>query len=185
MGMIGSKMLLPWSNNTLLNHVIGTVCKSSCDPISLVLGHEAQRIWQSLSGLLKSGLVVTIHDRYAEGMASSLQAGLRMIPRHLPCFLVLGDQPLLSLDMMREMMAMYESTGGKTIRPMYQGRPAHPVLLSPGVRPLIDRLSGDEGLKSLFAAGLEVVAYEVAQQEMILDVDTPLDYYKLLQFNRR
>ncbi|MBO8162767.1 MAG: nucleotidyltransferase family protein [Brevibacillus sp.] len=179
------KQLLRLGDMTMLEHVVGTAVRSRCQPIVLVLGHAARAVASSLRSALRQKIRIVINPNYSTGLASSLKAGLSAIPRQRPCYVMLGDQPLVSTELMTTLATAYRLSGGCTIRPLYRGVPAHPVLLSPTWYERAQQISGDAGLR-LLAQGSHVITLPISDPWAVFDVDTPEAYERLRQeYGRR
>ena len=88
------KPVLRIAGQPLLERVVATVRRSRVDEIVVVLGHEADRVRREVA---LDGATVVVNEAYAEGMSSSIRAGLRAVdPRAQGYVVVLGDQPFVS-----------------------------------------------------------------------------------------
>ena len=90
-----------------------------------------------------------------EGLSYSLQIGLAALEEAEgaeAALIVLGDQPLVRLDVVEAIISAWYAGGEAIIRPRYEATPdvpGHPVLVARSVWPLIRELQGDAGLGSL------------------------------------
>ena len=72
------KPLLPYQGTTFLAHLLA-VLEGQVDPLVLVLGAQADRIRAAVR--IPDSVAVVINEHYAAGQLSSLQVGLRALPR--------------------------------------------------------------------------------------------------------
>src|SRR3989475_11368397 len=87
------KPLLMVGGRTRLEHVLETVRDAHVDDIVVVLGHEAGRVRSQVSF---DGARSVVNPAYADGMSSSIRAGVQAADARSHGFLiVLGDQPLV------------------------------------------------------------------------------------------
>ena len=89
------------------------------------------------------------------GLSYSLQLGLAALEEAEPldaALVLLGDQPLVRLEVVEAIISAWYAGGEAIIRPRYEASPdvpGHPVLVARGVWPLIRELQGDVGLGSV------------------------------------
>ena len=70
---------------------------------------------------------------------------------------------------------------GLAALPTWEGRPGHPVLLSRRAFALVDGLEGDEGLGRVLRGRSDVVRLPVAEEGVVLDVDSVADLAEIAQ----
>lgn len=175
------KQLLEWQGSTLLQHVLRNVIRSIADETILVLGYEAERIGKTLSGL---PVRIVVNPDYPSGMASSLQRGLlAMEPISEAFMFVLADQPGVGPDIINAVIRTFRQTGLKRriVRPVYRGRPGHPILMSADYRQDLLQLKGDVGARQILSDHPEdITEIEVDRDAVLVDMDTPEDYRKYI-----
>jgi len=178
------KQMLAWQGKTLLRHVLDSLIDSAVDDIILVLGHEAEAIRKSLTDLQSSRIKVVINPDYKRGMASSLRRGLLALVPGSEAFLVLlADQPGIGPEIIDRLIRGFREADPKRgiVRPVYRGRPGHPVLI--GVRYLQEalQLQGDVGARQiLIDHPVDILEIEVDRDAVLKDIDTPEEYQKLI-----
>jgi CTP:molybdopterin cytidylyltransferase MocA len=165
------KALVELDGEPLVRRGIRLLRDGGCAPVYVVLGAGADELPDL------PGAVAVHHDRWRDGLGSSLRRGLASLPATVPAaVVVLVDQPLLSPVAVRRVRAAY--AGGATVAvATYAGRPGHPVLLARSTWPLLDRYAiGDRGARDLLRARPDLVV-EVPCDDAgsPADVDTPAD----------
>ncbi|MSO42009.1 MAG: nucleotidyltransferase family protein, partial [Solirubrobacterales bacterium] len=165
----GPKQLATLRGRPLLEHSLAALAASSVDERFVVLGAEADRIRTEVK---LQGAEPVISQRWAEGQASSLTAGIRAAGEAGAVVVILGDQPLVSPEAVERVIAA-RGPGVLAVRATYSGAPGHPVLLE---RELFGRalgLTGDEGARVLLGE-LGESLHEVACDDLGsgVDVDT-------------
>lgn len=116
------------------------------------------------------------------GLSFSLQIGLHAMATAdgpAAALILLGDQPLVRLDVVEALISAWHAGGGTIIRPRYEASPnvpGHPALVARGAWPLIRELRGDAGFGSLGSRLTETIV-EVSGHNP--DVDTPGDLQAL------
>jgi molybdenum cofactor cytidylyltransferase len=138
---------------------------------------------EGVAALARSaGVTYVVNTDSDQGLSTSLRCGLGSLPAQTGAALVLlGDQPMVRLDVVARLADAWRGQAGRILRPRYAGAPGtpgHPVLLDRTVWSLVDRLEGDAGLGPVFAseaAGVTIVDVPGVNP----DVDTPADLHLL------
>lgn len=120
--------------------------------------------------------------RWEEGLGTSVQTGLAMLPPDTDAVILMQcDQPLLTPDLLRMMVARFEEGGVAIVHPTHAGRRGTPTLFARDLFPELATVSGDVGGRVVIARHPEAIAaVEVADPDVLADVDTPEDYERLL-----
>ena len=107
-------------------------------------------------GLVQNMKLETVLNRAPErGLSYSLQLGLAALDEAdgpEAALILLGDQPLVRLEVVEAIISAWYAGGGAIIRPRYQASPdvpGHPVLVARSEWPLIRELKGDAGFGSV------------------------------------
>jgi len=176
-----AKQLLRLGEITLLDQVIENVRGSRVDEIVLVLGHEAERIKQSIT---TKSLKVVINDFYGQGMGTSLRTGLSAVPSGVcAALIVLADQPFVRSATFDQIIDHYRKSGRQIVIPTYKGFRGNPVLLDRSVFAEVMALSGDIGCRAIFGNHLEGIAkVPVEDVGILLDLDSKDDVARLQNF---
>lgn len=169
-----SKVFSDWNGAPLVRHVVTTALASKARPTIVVTGHAAARMEAALDGL-----AVTLVDNpdYATGMASSLKAGLDVVPSTAGgALILLADMPLITritLDRLVDAFALEDGSPDAVV-PVHAGRRGNPVLIGRALFAAVASLDGDEGARKLLKqAGRRIVECAVEDQGIAIDVDTP------------
>jgi CTP:molybdopterin cytidylyltransferase MocA len=176
--MGANKMLLPFGGRTVVATVIENLLSSGVtSSILVVTGHAAQEIENVAKNYPG---VECVHNALYEtgGMLSSVQAGVRELPVDCPAFLLaLGDQPTISVQTVRAMLAAWHASDARIVLPICSGKRGHPVLFSGELRQEILGLAEPETLKTMTERySLSICDVSVEDDGTLMDVDTPHDY---------
>lgn len=175
------KQLLEWRGKTLLRHVLESLLHSAADEIILVLGHEAEAIRKSLA---EFQIKIVINPDYKQGMASSLKQGLLAMDPTSEAFLVLlADQPGIGPEIINNLIREFKQAAPRRgiVRPVYRGRPGHPVLIGVQYLQEVLQLQGDVGARQILMNHPEnITEIEVDQDVVLKDIDTPEEYQKYI-----
>jgi molybdenum cofactor cytidylyltransferase len=146
---------------------------SRADPVVVVTGHDRETVEDLLAG---RPVRIVHNPDYAEGLSTSLKAGLAALPEAAEAALVcLADMPRVSAADLDRLIAAYAPEDGRAIVvPTRDGRRGNPVLWDRRFFADMRRLAGDVGARHLIGAHAACVA-EVAMPDdaVLIDVDTP------------
>lgn len=170
------KQLLPHAGEALLQRALRLVRESGSEPILVVLGAEFARICVAIPF---DDAIPVFNDRWEDGMASSIHAGLNELDVRAPeskGALVMGcDQPHLSSAHLRSLLkAFNEHKSSAIVASSYAGVRGMPAVFPRTVFPALHQIQGDKGARGLLAnppiliAEVEFVGGEV-------DIDIPDD----------
>jgi molybdenum cofactor cytidylyltransferase len=171
-------LLLPLGERPLVARVLDAIQASHARPIFVVVGHDAAAVKLALSG---RDVQFILNDQYADGLSTSLRAGVDALPEHVTGVVVaLGDQPGITPAQVNELIAVANETGAPIVVPTYGGQRGNPVFFA---RELFDELrlvAGDTGGRAVIARHAELVQeLPVADLRVGVDVDTRDDYERL------
>jgi molybdenum cofactor cytidylyltransferase len=163
-----SKQLAEFDGRPLLEHAIRAMVASPVGRVVVVLGSGAEEV---LAAVDMHGADAIVCGRWAEGQSASLACGLAELSGCEAVVVTLGDQPLMSPDAIRRVIAA-RGRGAAAVRATYHGEPGHPVLLE---RRLFERMrdvTGDRGARNLLISmrTREVPCDDLGGGQ---DVDTP------------
>lgn len=172
------KSLLPFGDALLLDRVIDNAHQSELASLIVVLGHEAERVRESID--FKESRVIFNPD-YRMGQSSSLRAGLGAVPDDSDgAMFLLGDQPFVGSKIIDGLIRAFKEQPSHLIIPTWCGKRGNPVLAHRSIFHMIRGITGDTGARVLFHSLKEQMReVEVADPGIHLDVDTIEDYRKL------
>jgi len=172
-----NKLLLPYGNGTVLEHVIQTAkntreAVSGIEDIFVVTGHDAAEI----SALAVQHQIRPVHNAdYASGMSSSVKYAVQNVPTESDAVLILlGDMPAITKETLCHIMAAFDVNAGRTlIMPVHDGKQGNPVLWGRAFFKSFDKLHGDKGAKALLSEYYEDIhEVDITTDDILLDIDT-------------
>jgi molybdenum cofactor cytidylyltransferase len=168
-----NKLLAAIGGRPLVRIATEHVVASRAAPVIVVTGHESKRVQAALAGLN----VQLVHNPdYADGLATSLKAGLAAIPCNVDGAVVcLGDMPQVTSELIDRLIAAFDpERGSLVVVPTTGGKRGNPVLWSRRFFADLMRLEGDIGARNLIGAD-PVAVSEVPLEDAaaLLDIDTP------------
>ncbi|HHU85710.1 MAG: nucleotidyltransferase family protein [Pelotomaculaceae bacterium] len=169
------KQLLKLGGKTMIGIVTENVLASRVDEVLVVTGHMEQEI-RAVIGELP--VKVLFNSNYVQGQGTSLALGVGAINANASAFLVfMADQPLISASLINMVIDEFKKRSCLALRPVYQGKPGHPVILDCALRAEAAALKGDEGLREVLKQlGSKVEYLPVQDEAAIFDIDTPETY---------
>jgi molybdenum cofactor cytidylyltransferase len=171
------KQLLEYRGQPLLSWALAAMTASHVDTTLVVLGHEAARVQREVD---LRGARVVHNPRYAEGLSTSLQAGLAALGPDVEAAVVaVGDQPLLGPEAIDAVIAAYRTTGAAIVAADYGDHQGTPLLLDRATWPAAQQIGGDQGARALLRAHPESVVTVPVAPIAGIDVDTWDDYTRL------
>ena len=173
------KQLLPVHGRPLLEAALAAACESRLDEVVVVLGAHADQIRRSVR--LGRARVV-LNPAYAEGMSTSLRAGIASLGRHVGrAVVILGDQPDISAEVVDLLLDTQAASGLPAAALSFDGLLHPPVVLAREMWGDIESLEGDVGCRALVRAQPELVAAVEADRPggHPVDIDTREDFERL------
>jgi CTP:molybdopterin cytidylyltransferase MocA len=165
-----SKQLALLEGRPLLEHAVRAMTASPVGRVLVVLGSEAEDV---AAGIDLRGAEVLLCRRWEEGQSASLASGLAELSHCEAVVVTLGDQPRISPDAIRRVIAA-RGDGAAAVRATYGGEPGHPVLLEHDLFERLRDVTGDHGARNLLVSvpTREVPCDDLGGGE---DVDTPAE----------
>ena len=174
------KMLLPFKNKTLLQHIIDEIKNSEADCLTVVSGCYHTVIREALR-LQEIDLIE--NKNWEQGMGMSIQTGTAHIIQQYPdtqhIITLVCDQPYISSALLNELIMTKQKTGKGIIASAYNNTNGTPVLFDKKYFDSLLLLNGQQGAKKIVQQNINDTA-EVAFPGGAFDIDTPEDYKALL-----
>lgn len=169
------KPLLPFGATTVIERVVHTIREAGVETIRVVVGWNAELLIPVLD---RSGAPWVRNERFAEGMYSSIQAGVRSLPTDVAAFLLMpGDMPAVRAATLIQLAAEWDARPGGILYPCHGGRRGHPPVISATYIPEILREASPGGLRELLARhAKDARNIELADPGILADLDTPEEY---------
>jgi molybdenum cofactor cytidylyltransferase len=173
------KLLLRLRGKPLLLHAVQSALAAGVDETVVVVGYRAEAVRAALAG---QPVRVVENPDYAQGQSTSLRAGVAALGAEVQAALVLlGDQPLLTADVLRALITVWRQTGQPLVAPVYEGQRGNPVLFARALFPELLAVTGDQGGREVVQRhAQEVATVPIADPTAGLDVDTWQEYQALL-----
>lgn len=175
------KPLLPLGSVRVIEKAVYAFQEAGIQDIRVVVGHRANELLPVLDGLKVQSV---INKNYSEGMFSSVKEGVKSLSQDIDGFFLLPvDNPIIQQDTLSKLCQTFSTSRFGIVYPAFHGKRGHPPLISCRYINEILDWSGNGGLKNLleFYEG-DAINVELEDQGVLMDMDTPDDYRKMLTF---
>ena len=181
------KQLLPWKGSTFIGSTINQLAIAGCDRLIVVLGAHESEVREHCVAPSSVQLNIVTNVEWSNGQGTSLREGIKyaIAVKDIGVTLIaLCDQPLIDSTHYRDLIAKVRRLGyfaAATEYPEGLGVPACVSLLA------LQSLSlsvGDTGAKKWLREQPQHKVSGLTAPAAILDVDTELDYRKILKHDQ-
>lgn len=172
-----NKLLESIGGEPMVRRVAAIALGSGAEPVIVVIGYEAPAVTTALHGL---DVTLTLNPDYADGLSTSLRAGLNALPSGINGTLILlGDMPQIETSVLSDLMASFTGESAICV-PVRDGRRGNPVLWGSRYFPEMMELTGDFGAKSLMARHeAQLIDVQVSTDSIFHDIDSPEDLERI------
>jgi CTP:molybdopterin cytidylyltransferase MocA len=172
------KPLLDLAGMTALERTVTLFRTAGVRDVRVVTGHRAEELAPLLERL---DVRIVPNPNYREGMFASVAAGAETIGEEIKAFFVLPvDLPLVRPATVRKLIEAYDLERSGIVYPAFMGERGHPPLITGWLAPEIVRWNGAGGLQGILLQWEGVAQeVEVADEQILRDMDTPGDYRRL------
>ena len=177
------KQLLPFGDKTMLECVIDAFQTPRVNEIRVVLGYKADDVAAKIA---HTSCKMVRNERYQQGMFTSIQAGLRALPKKTKLVMIaVCDQPRLQRSTVETLIDHFEKEQHKILIPSYQGRQGHPPVLRAEYAKEILAMDESMTLKHFYAEHADDIARLVVEDEgSLVDIDDRETYERELKKQR-
>ena len=166
------KLLLKYNNKTILQNSLDNALKYTGN-VYISGGSKINELKENIQ--TNERIKIIENPDYEKGMFTSIKAALPYIKSD-KFFIVLSDMPLIPPEIYKQMSNVEFSNA---LFPVKNGKRGHPVLIKSSLIDLISQFP-DSGTMRDFLNSYPVSEIEVQSDGIFFDVDTELDYGKLL-----
>jgi molybdenum cofactor cytidylyltransferase len=178
------KALLPYREGTFLGHLIKVTRHPRIGVTRIVLGAGADEIRKSTK--LDPSMVV-LNSNWQQGQLSSICAGICSLEGICTdgIVLCLVDHPLVSANLVSNLVKQFYSTGKRIVLPAFNGLRGHPVIFSSSLYEELLAAPSDKGARAVvWAHGAEVLEVPTDEEGIILNINDPGMLHRAMHRNK-
>jgi molybdenum cofactor cytidylyltransferase len=166
------KALLRFQGKTFLEHLVAVTRHAQISVRRIVLGPDAGAITEALA--LPSGDIV-INPDWQLGQLSSIHAAVRSLPPGTDGMLLcLVDHPLVSAELVGQLVEAFYATRKGIVLPVCGGRRGHPVIFSANVYDELLAAPLDQGARAVvWAHTHDLAEVPTADEGCLWNVNDP------------
>jgi len=164
-----NKLLARVDGDPIVRRAGRTLAGADVSPLLAVVGHEAERVREALSGL---GYRIVENPAYARGQATSVRAGIGALDGVDAVVLALGDMPFVDPATIDALVRTYRAGTWTALAAACRGRRGNPVLFDATHFDALTDVEGDVGGRAILLDGDASALVETGDPGVLRDVDT-------------
>jgi molybdenum cofactor cytidylyltransferase len=170
------KQLVRIDGQSLIQRAVAHVTDLLGAAVTIVLGAHAAEVAETLPSGTAS---VLINRNWQEGLGSSIRIGVQRLPgAYEGVMLVLADQPLVSTETLRRLIAAWRRQPRQIVASSHSGATGEPVIFPRWCFGDLMRLRGDQGAHIVIHRYADHVV-RLPHPEAAIDIDFPEDLLEI------
>lgn len=172
------KQLLDWHGEPFVRVVAKKALAAGLSPVVIVTGANANEVEAAIKDL---DVTIVRNERWKNGQGLSIAKGIESLPGNIGASIfLLADQPQVSVGVLRALIESHRRELPAIVAPLIlEERRGNPVLFDRVTFPDLLSLQGDVGGRAIFHKHkVEYLPWH--DDALLLDVDTPEDYQRLI-----
>lgn len=171
-----NKLLAEVGGVPMVLRAVNAALASKAASVTVVLGHEAEKVEALLAG--RKVNIVRNAD-FAQGMSTSLRAGIRALPPEAEAAVVLlADMPRVSAVHVDRLIDAFEAQRPAIVVPRRNGQRGNPILWPRAFFAAMQNVAGDQGARGVLEANAACIRFvDMDDYAIHADVDTPEDLH--------
>ena len=167
-----NKLLLEVDGVPMLLRAVNAALASRVSSVTVVVGHETERAEALLAG--RKVRIVRNAD-FAQGMSTSLRAGIQVLPPETEAVVVLlADMPSVTAAHVDHLIDAFDAKQPSIVVPQKDGRRGNPILWPREFFAAMQAVSGDQGARGLLEENRQRIRnVEMDDDAIHADIDTP------------
>lgn len=176
------KMTLPMGQMSVLEQTISKF-EGLCSRVIVVAGFQAKIIQEEIAKIISENaysfqIKFVYNENFNQGMFHSIQKGCNEV--NAPTFFITpGDCPLVK----KETVQLLAKHKGNVVIPSFDYKGGHPIKLSSEVKQKILETNPESNL-GVVLGGYEKQYMNVDDAGVLMDIDTPEDYQKAIDYDK-
>ena len=180
------KQLLNWKGQPFVRVVAKTALEAGLSPVIVMTGANAEKVEAVISDL---NVIIVRNKEWKSGQGSSIREGITSLPKiHGGVWegigvggavFLLADQPQVGTSIIHALKEKHAAGLYPIVAPMILDRRGNPVLFDQVTIDDLTNIEGDTGGRAIFHKHkVEYLPWH--DDSLLLDVDTPEDYQRLI-----
>jgi len=172
------KQLLDFHGKPFVRVIAEKALAAGLSPVIVVTGSHADEVEQAVDGLP----VQTVHNpEWEAGQSTTIRKGISSLPANCGgAVFLLSDQPQITIEVIRSLVVLHSQDLPAVLAPFVNDKRANPVLFDRETFYDLQKLNGEQGGRAIFSK-FSPTYMEWADDRLLMDVDTPEDYHRLLE----
>ncbi len=172
-----NKLLLELDGEPVIRRAVGRAIDAGLSPVIVVLGFEADRVREALSGLTYHEV---INAEFEAGINSSVRLGIGAVPEPaIAAVVMLPDMPFVTTSMLETLMARYRASDAPLVISRYGDVNAPPMLHGRMLFPEFDGPDGEGCGKHVVRRHRDEAIVVEWNPAALTDLDVPEDYERV------
>ncbi len=172
-----NKLLLELDGEPLIRRAVGRAIDAGLSPVIVVLGFEADRVREALSGLTFHEV---INAEFEAGINSSVRLGIGAVPdQAIAAVVMLPDMPFVTTSMLETLMARYRESEAPLVISRYGDVNAPPMLHGRMLFAEFDEPGGEGCGKHVVRRHRDEALVVEWKPAALTDLDVPEDYERV------
>lgn len=169
-----NKLLAPLEGAPLVRHATATLVDSRVDGVTVILGHESERVRGALEG---APLSFDVNPAFESGQSTSVRAAVNAAREAGAdaVLVALGDMPHVAPSTVDRLVEAYERGAGSVIVAGYDGQRGNPAVFDARHFDALQGVTGDVGGRNVLLEADDAVVLETDDPGVRRDVDRPDD----------
>jgi molybdenum cofactor cytidylyltransferase len=177
MGPLTNKLLLAVDGVPMIRRTVERAQRAGCEPVVVVVGHEPERVRETLAGL---AVLYAVNPNFTGPTSGSLHAGLRALPAEADAAVVLlADMVLVTAEMIGALVDAAKADAAPLHVSRYGEVLAPPLLFRRALWPELLAWSGEGCGKAVVTEHRGDATLHDWPVVALADIDTPDDYRTL------
>lgn len=172
------KLLLPIKGEPMIRHIAKVLHQSKVKERILI--YRNPEVKEAVGNYVHQAI---LNEKAALGQSQAVKLGVgHAHPQSSGYLFVMGDQPLLSAEVINQLVEIHQQHPACILRPVYAGRPGNPVLFPWTYREQLLQVEGDQGGRGIIQANPQAVEecyFDCLETGM--DADTWEAYGRLIE----
>jgi molybdenum cofactor cytidylyltransferase len=172
------KALLPIGTDTFLTRILGVLRDAGTQPATVILGKAASVIQESIRDWPAN---IYINQDPGRGQLSSIQLALSHLSGKFTAAMIWPvDQPAISVDLVRNLVQVFITSGSQIACPVFGNRRGHPAIFHQTLFQEFMDAPLEHGPKGIILRHQDSISTVVTEEPAsVEDIDTPSQYHKL------